>query len=589
MRLFERTRIVAQLARAGVAWWRRDIDYPSPVVDNPLFMSARDAVRMIRDGDVLADSGLGGNQRSSVIYWAIRDAFERNGHPAGLTVMNLGGHGGRGRMPGTLEELAQPGLCRRLVTGHFETLRGMLALAAAGQCELQCLPQGTMALLLDELGHGRDSLLSDTGIGTFIDPRVGSGSHVGGPAGEPLVQVEHDRLRYRIPRIDVAVFNAPAADRRGNIYMRHCTMTGESAEMARAARRNGGRVIANVGRLVDAGDGDVFLPAEMIDAVVYHPDTEQTSAVFHRDPWLAVTTEADGDVAAALERARLVSRLASVTPKRSSVDAALARLAAATLAEHVGRGAYVNIGTGLPEEVACAVFTAGGLDGVTFMVESGPIGGLPAPGAYFGAAFSPQRIVSSTEMFRLCYEALDATCLGALQVDAQGNVNVSKRGEGPRGYVGPGGFIDLSTAAETVLFVTNWTNHCDIVVEGERLRVRKHGAPKFVEHVDQITFNGPRALAAGKTVLYATPVGLFRLTPRGLHLERVMPGIDVQRDILAVTPVRVVVPTGEIPVVPAAVVTGEGFTVRFNSRHTPRHRRSDNHAAAAHGHRRQAR
>ncbi len=136
----------------------------------------------------------------------------------------------------------------------------MLDLAVAGECELQCIPQGTMALLIDGLGHGRDSLLSSTGVGTFIDPRVGTGSRVAS-TGEQLVTVEGDRLRYRIPPIDVAIFNAPAADRHGNIYVKHCAMIGETAEMARAAKRRGGCVIANVGLIVDEGYDRIYLPA----------------------------------------------------------------------------------------------------------------------------------------------------------------------------------------------------------------------------------------------------------------------------------------------------------------------------------------
>src|SRR4029453_17929682 len=140
----------------------------------------------------------------------------------------------------------------------------MLELAAAGDCELQCIPQGTLALLIDALGRGEDSLLSETGVGTVVDPRVGTGSRVAA-AGAPLISAEGDRLRYRIPSIDVAIFNAPAADRRGNIYVKHCATIGESAEIARAAKRHHGRVIANVGLVVDEGYDRVFLPAEMVD------------------------------------------------------------------------------------------------------------------------------------------------------------------------------------------------------------------------------------------------------------------------------------------------------------------------------------
>ena len=96
----------------------------------------------------------------------------------------------------------------------------MLGLAAAGRCTLHCLPQGTMALLLDGLGAGRSSLLSRTGVGTFIDPRVGTGSAIAG-GREQLISVRGERLRYRIPKIDVAVFNVPAADRKGNVYVKN--------------------------------------------------------------------------------------------------------------------------------------------------------------------------------------------------------------------------------------------------------------------------------------------------------------------------------------------------------------------------------
>ncbi len=559
MNVFDKARIIAQLGRSAFAWVRRDTAYPSPVPENPKFMSARDAVALIRDGDVLADSGLGGNQRSSSVYWAIRQAFEKRGHPAGLTVMNLGGHGGRGRVPGTLEELGVDGLCTRFFTGHFETFKAMLDLAAAGRCELQCVPQGTMALLFAALARGENTLVSDTGVGTFIDPRVGSGSRVGG-RGAQWVGVRGNRLRYRIPRIDVALFNAPAADRFGNIYMKHAAMIGESREIAQAARHNRGRVIAAVGQIVEKGYDDVFLPAEAVDAIVFHPDTEQTSAVFHRDAWLEVTPDGDGSIAEGLERAQFVSALARVTAQRSPADQALARLAAWTLAGHVARGAYVNIGVGLPEQVAQIFFTAGALDDVTFLVESGPVGGLPAPGAYFGASLHPRRIISSAEMFALCYERLDATCLGVLQADSEGNVNVSRRGTGPQGFVGPGGFIDLSTAAHTIVFVSAWTKHGEIAVDGAKLRVRRAGEPKFVECVDEITFNGPRARAAGKDVFYATHVGLFHLGARGMELAAVMPGIDVRRDILAATPMRIALPhSGDVPVVPASVISGEDF------------------------------
>ena len=563
MNLWDDARIVAQLARWGLSWARRDTHYPSPVPDNPKFMSPNQAVALIGDGDVVATSGIGGNQRASIVYAAIREVFEKTGHPANLTVMNLGGHGGRGLAPGTLEELGRPGLCTRLITGHFETFRAMLDLAAAGRCELQCIPLGIMALLFGALGRGQTSYLSDTGVGTFIDPRVGTGSPVAKSTRQQLITVEGNRLRYRIPKVDVAVFNAPAADRDGNLYMKNSAVIGESYEITRAAKRNHGRVIANVGLVVDEGYDRVFLPAEMVDAVVYYPDTEQSPGVFHREHWPALTPNSGVSIEEGLAYVQFVNWLAGITARRAAADEIVARLAAATLLTNVRQGAYVDIGTGMPEGVARVVFEAGRLGDVTFLAESGALGGLPAPGLYFGASLSPEQILSSAEIFKLVYRKLDAVCLGVLQADSQGNVNVSKRGEGPGNYVGPGGFIDLAAAADVIVFVSAWMTHAHFAVEGTKLRLVQRGTPKFVDHVDEVTFNGPRALAARKRVFYATHVGLFHLTRRGMELLGVMPGIDIRRDIMECTRMKVVLPrSGHVPVLPRTLFSTAGWAPR---------------------------
>ncbi len=112
-----------------------------------------------------------------------------------------------------------------------------------------------------------------------------------------MITVRGDRLRYRIPKIDVAVFNVPAADRRGSLYVKHSAIIGDSYEIARAAKRNRGRGIANVGLIADEGYDRVFLPADMVDAVVYYPDTEQTAGVSHHDYWPMLTTDSDVSIA----------------------------------------------------------------------------------------------------------------------------------------------------------------------------------------------------------------------------------------------------------------------------------------------------
>jgi len=564
MNVLTKASLLYHIMKWRLNWKKRNTHYRYTVPGNPKFMGARDAVKLINDGDMVGTSGLAGNQLQRIMYFALREVYQETGHPANLTFLCTGGQGGRGKVPGSMEEIGLDGLVTRLITGHQETFKSLLKLAQAGKLELQCMPQGILAQLIDGQGRGEYSMLSRTGAGTFLDPRVGTGSNLFNPAGEQLVTVEGTQLRYRAPKINVAMFSAPAADREGNIYFRHAAVIAESVEVARAARFNGGPVIVNVGRIVEKGYGEIGIPAEHVDAIVYDPDTEQSLTIKHRNHWPCLTTESDIPVGEAIERLRYVNTVLGITPRRSRVDDALARLAAITFCENTHKDVHLNIGTGLPEEVCRMLFEAGLLEDVTVFTESGVIGGIPAPGVFFGGAACPKKMVSSPEIFRMCYEKLDVTILGVLEADGEGNVNVSKRGDGPINYVGPGGFIDITSAAKTVIFVTAWMHNAQIELLDGQLKIRKPGKPKFLENVREITFCGKEALETGKKVFYVTTVGVFRLTQRGMELVRVMPGIDIERDILNASPMKTVLPeSGHVPVVDPVVVHGRGFKLQF--------------------------
>ena len=564
MNIFLKAYYLALMGHLRLTWSRHDSGYAFHLPDNPKFMGAREAVKLIPDGAAVATSGLGGNQRPALLYWVIREAFEATGHPRDLTVMCTGGQGGRGVAPGSVEEIMQQGLCRRLVTGHVETFKGALRLAEQGFMEVQCMPQGVMTLLIEALGRGEDSLLTHVGVNTFLDPRVGRGTPLAGKDAEQLVSVEGDLLRFRIPKVDVALFNAYAADREGNIYITHCPMKAEILEITRAAKRNGGLVIANVSRVVEKGSDEIYVPAADVDAVVVYPRTEQSGYIPYNSHFEFLAPTSTLPMAEGLARARFVNQVMGITPRRSAMDQVLARLAAETFAHHVPRGSLMNVGVGLPEEVCRVLHECHILEEVTLFTESGVIGGVPVPGIFFGAAVGSERIISSAETFRMVAERLDGTVLGVLQADSQGNVNVSKRTDQLSNYVGPGGFIDLTNAAKTVLFVTKWAEGEKMTVEAGRVRVLQPGRTKFVDAVDEITMNGPEALKAGKKVFYATTRGLFQLTQRGMELMRVLPGIDIDRDILATTKMKVVLPEqGGVPPVEQAIITGKGYRLQL--------------------------
>jgi propionate CoA-transferase len=229
MNFFTKKMIQLHVLRWRFSWTKHDNHCKVPVKNNPKFMTPWDAAGIIPEGAVVATSGLGGNQRCSAVYWAMRERFKAEGIPRNLTVVAAGGQGTRGKIPGSLEELGVKGLMKRFITGHSETFRSQLKMADAGDLELQILPQGTLTLLLRAQGEGKDHIINEAGVGTFLDPRTGRGTPLVPTDAEQLVEVQDDgRFKYHLPTIEVAIFSAPAADRKGNIYVKNCAVPNDS-------------------------------------------------------------------------------------------------------------------------------------------------------------------------------------------------------------------------------------------------------------------------------------------------------------------------------------------------------------------------
>ena len=548
-------------------WKKRDLDLapPAPVKGNPKFMTAREAARLVPDGACVVSTGMAGTMRASILYWAVRDAFQKDGRCRNLTWIAAGGQGGRGRIPGTVEEVGLDGLVTRMISGHLETLRAQLDLADQGKCELVVLPQGVMVRLIAAQARGEMSLLTDVGVGTFLDPRVGTGSQVVPGVGEMLVEPEGEQLRYRLPPITAALMLATAADEEGNVYMIDAPMLSEVREGVQAAKRNGGVALVTVASVIPKDESKIFVRAGEVDAIVVNPTNEMTMSIPQRKPWREFVPGHEVDVTGALKRMKALNDLLKLDPARGPVEDALARACATLFTRVAHPGAHVCIGYGLPQEVGRLVRAGGLSKDVTFLIETGVYGGIPAPGCFFGMGIAPQRLMTSAEMFEFCARNLDTTLLGILQADAEGNVNVSRKAPGAKSYIGPGGFIDLVTGAKNIVFVGAWMARADMALEGGRLAIRKPGIPKFVKKVDEVTFSGRDALAAGKNVFYMTSVGCIRLTPRGLELFQVAPGIDPQRDILEACPdARIVLPeNGRVKTWGAGIMTGAGFGLEW--------------------------
>jgi propionate CoA-transferase len=553
--------IMFQMLQFRVTWNRRDLDYVPRGLPS-VFASAREAARLITNSAIVISTGIAGNSRCSIYYWAVRDRYEKTGSPSGLTWIVVAGVGGRGKAPGTIEELGIPGLLKCHIAGHLETHKSLLKLGEEGKLDIHTLPQGIAAFLVEGQGRGIKEIASSVGVGSFLDPQTGGGTNIVTKRGHSLVRSSGENLVYALPDIQVAIFSAPYADKDGNIYFKNAATITENSDAAYAAKANGGLVLVTVSGIIESNPVEISVPASMVDAIVVNPRNEQTGGVLQKKYFPMFTEGAKTDIAGAYNMVRLANIFTGITPVRESVDNAIARMAASLLVQESNPGSLVNIGVGLPEEVSRILFDTGLYKQLIFTTESGVYGGMPVSGMYFGASINPVKMMSSAKMFRIYENNLEVTVLGCLEVDSEGNVNVSRRAPHIDNYVGTGGFPNLVASAKTIIIIGKWSESGKYSIKNGKLIVKKQKKPKFVEKVQEITFNAKNAITRGAKVYYVSTVGIFQLTNSGLELIRVMPGVDVQKDIINFSGAKISVKK-DVPQVSDDLVTGKGFMLQF--------------------------
>jgi propionate CoA-transferase len=370
-------------------------------------------------------------------------------------------------------------------------------------------------------------VLTKVGLDTFVDPRRQGGRMNRVTAEEIVRVVEFDGeewLYFRAIPIDVAIVRGTTADELGNISTEHEGAYLGALDQALAARNSGGVVIAQVERMATAGSlptQQVRIPGTLVDWVVVVPGQWQT-------------TQTEYDPAISGELRRPVDQFES---PEWGLDKIIARRAALELID----GEVVNLGFGISALVP-RILLEEGLDGrVTWVIEQGAVGGMPLLGFQFGCAANAQAIVPSPAQFTYFQGGgFDRCLLSFLQVDAAGNVNVSRLGGKPHVTAGAGGFIDITAAARNLVFSGAFSaGRQEIAVGGGALTIQHDGAvAKFVPEVEHVTFSGRMATERGQNVTFITERCVMRLLPDGLTVTEIAPGVDLARDVLG----RVAIP-----------------------------------------------
>ena len=319
-----------------------------------------------------------------------------------------------------------------------------------GTMEVELSPQGTLAERIRSGGAGLGGVLTPTGVGTEV------------AEGKQVLNIDgKDYLLEKPLRADFALIGATIADEKGNLYFT-------------ATSKNFNTVMATAADVVIAG-------------------------------------------------AELIVPVGDIQPENVAIPAIMSKeRIARRVARDLNDGDVVNLGIGLPTMVAD--YVPEGIE-ITLQSENGILGMGPLassatankhlinsggqnvtvlPGAaYFDSAFSFMIIRGGH---------VDMTVLGALQVDAHGNL-ASHIVPGKM-VPGMGGAMDLVTGSKKVVVAMTHT--------------AKDGAPKILK---DITLPATAIHAVDEIV---TELAVIKVTDEGLVLTELAEGVSVE-DVIAKT------------------------------------------------------
>lgn len=497
-------------------------------------MGPDEAINLINDGDVICLNSFVGIENPVELHEALYHRYRATGSPKHLTIVSSAGFGVWDENRNA-ESYIRDGAVDKLICGHFGAMLSTKKLVLEDRFEAYNLPLGCISHAIRAQAGGLPGALSKVGLDIFVDPRLDGPGINNLSKDESLVKrvfVDGEEfLYYTLPKLNVALIKGTAADRKGNISFDDMYMSGDALSICQAVKANHGKVIVQVDRIVStpARPRNTIIPGCLVDAIV----------MVEPEPRHAAYESLTGSFEIPYSQWQDWNEmLAERTYTKTAVNPA-GDIIGRRAAKELRPDDIVNIGIGIPENVARYARESGMLDRITLTVESGGVGGFPASGTVFGAMIGAASMNDMANQFDL-YDngGLDICFMGALEVDRFGNVNSHR---GPGAFSGIGGFANITAKTHTVVFCLTFnTKGLDVAENGDSVEIIKNGSiPKFVDKIDNISFSAKRAHVNGQRVLYITERCVFELSENGLRLTQVYDGVDVKKDILELLPFEV--------------------------------------------------
>lgn len=484
------------------------------------FVNANDAVKVIKDNDMVGISGSGGCGSPENLLTTLRLRYEKEQHPknigvaCGISASNL-----TEDFVG-FNNLAIDGLVGKAICGHLG--RGKLFGKAISENKFAAytIPLGIYGHLLRAIAQKNPGIISHVGLNTYCDPRL-EGCKANEKAREEIVKLvsidNKEYLFYKSFPINVALIKASYCDKEGNISLYKEPIIGEQVELASAVHSCGGIVICEVDEIVD------YIVPKKVDIFKKFVD------------YIVVAKQRTdlGEYNFPIYKPELIGEEIVKPEELPPIPLNERKICGRRAALELKKDMIVNCGIGMPDTIGKIAAEEGFSDKIYISIETGVFGGIPVYGQLFGSAINPISLYSTANIFDL-YDggALDVGVVGLAEVDMYGNVNVSKLNNR---VTGAGGFINITQNCKKIIIMGTFTSGgLEVEVKNNKLSIIKEGKyNKFVKKVGQITLSSKNVINNKQDIIYITERAVFKLDNNGmLKLTEIAPGIDLKKDII---------------------------------------------------------